>query len=143
MSNLYDDDVIAWAAQQVQLLRSGRWSELDINNIAEEIDDVGKSERRELQSRVCILIAHLLKWSHQPGRRGRSWSKTIREQRSAIDRDLKKHPGLSALLSDADWMATVYLHARTTAFVETGQPDLPEELPWAVEALLSQDFWPE
>ena len=64
MDNLYDEDVIAWAEQQAHLLRTGQWSQLDIGNIAEEIDDVGKSEKRELQSRLCVLISHFLKWSH-------------------------------------------------------------------------------
>lgn len=58
MDNLYDEDVIAWAEQQAHLLRTGQWSQLDIGNLAEEIDDVGKSEKRELQSRLCVLIAH-------------------------------------------------------------------------------------
>lgn len=63
MSNLYDEDVIAWAEQQSRLLRSRQWSQLDIDNIAEESEDVGKSEKRELQSRMCVLMAHLLKWT--------------------------------------------------------------------------------
>jgi hypothetical protein len=65
MSNLYDEDVIAWAEQQSRLLRSRQWSQLDIDNIAEEIEDVGKSEKRELQSRMCVLMAHLLKWTYR------------------------------------------------------------------------------
>jgi len=143
MGNLYDDDVVAWARQQAGLIRAQQWSQLDMDNIVEEIEDVGKSEKRELQSRLCVLISHLLKWSHQPARRGRSWRKTIKEQRSAIELDLQKHPSLQALLGDADWIAAAYRHARTATFAETGQPDLPDQLPWPIGQVLSQDFWPE
>jgi len=89
MSTLYDDDVIAWVEQQVALLRAGRWSELDVDNIVEEIEDVGKSEQRELRSRLEVLIAHLLKWKYQPDRQGHSWRLTIRAQRDSIGHDVR------------------------------------------------------
>ncbi|MYM27209.1 DUF29 family protein [Duganella sp. CY15W] len=142
MDNLYDEDVIAWAEQQAHLLRTGQWSQLDIGNIAEEIDDVGKSEKRELQSRLCVLISHLLKWSHQPSRRSHSWRGTIKEQRIAIQRDLKICPSLKPLLSNAAWLNSTYAHARTSTFVETGLPDLPTCMPWSIEMVLSQEFLP-
>lgn len=66
MKTSYDSDVIAWAQEQINLLRSGQFSRLDIEHIAEEIEDVGKSEQRELASRMAILLAHLLKWEYQP-----------------------------------------------------------------------------
>lgn len=143
MSNLYDEDVIAWAEQQSRLLRSRQWSQLDIDNIAEEIEDVGKSEKRELQSRMCVLMAHLLKWAYQPGRRGHSWDSTIREQRAAISRDIAKHPSHTALLSDAEWLAAAFFRARMITFAETGHPALPDQLPWTLAQLLSADFWPD
>ena len=71
-ARLYDTDVVAWANEQAQLLRSGRLDQLDIEHIAEEIEDVGKSEQRELASRMSILLAHLLKWQFRPKRRGAS-----------------------------------------------------------------------
>lgn len=73
----YETDVVAWSNEQAELLRSGKFSEIDGKNIAEEIADVGKSEQRELASRMAVLIAHLLKWKYQPERRGSSWEKTI------------------------------------------------------------------
>ena len=87
------------------LLRSGQLSALDIEHIAEEIEDVGKSEKRELASRMAVLLAHLLKWQHQPGRRGSSGSRTIKEQRKAIAAAIRQTPSLQASLSDADWLA--------------------------------------
>jgi len=143
MDTLYDDDVIAWVEQQVALLRAGRWSELDVDNIIEEIEDVGKSEQHELQSRFSVLIAHLLKWTHQPARRGRSWRRTIKEQRAAIARHLRRHPGLKPLLDDPDWLESAFVTARTNAFDETGIPDLPLNLPWSLAQLMAQDFLPE
>ena len=69
----YDQDVVSWSIEQARLLRAGRFDLLDIQHIAEEIEDVGKSEQRELANRMAILLAHLLKWQYQPDRRGASW----------------------------------------------------------------------
>ena len=74
MSNsLYDRDFYAWANEQAALLRAGRLTEADIENIAEEIESMGRSEKRELVGRLAILLQHLLKWQFQPGRRSASW----------------------------------------------------------------------
>lgn len=143
MGNLYEADAIAWAEQQVWLLRSGHWSQLDIDNLAEEIEDVGKSEKRELLSRFGVLIAHLLKWTHQPERRGRSWRTTIRDQRAQIERDVEQHPSLKRLLGDRNWLEDAFSHARTATFNETSVPNLPIALPWTIEQLLAQDYLPE
>ena len=143
MSNLYDDDVVTWAEQQASLLRAGRWSELDIDNIAEEIEDVGKSEKRELQSRLALLIAHLLKWAYQPGRRGHSWVYTIREQRDAIQQDIIKCPGLKPLLTDAAWMRQTYRYAKVKVYEDTHDLILPDDLAWTIDQILSTDFMPD
>ena len=74
MSANYDGDVVAWASEQAALLRSGQFHLLDIEHIADEVEDVGKSEARELAMRMALLLAHLLKWAFQPQRRTRSWS---------------------------------------------------------------------
>ena len=143
MSNLYDDDVIAWAEQQAALLRAGRWSELDIDNIAEEIEDVGKSEKRELQSRLALLIAHLLKWAYQQRMRGHSWVYTIREQRAAIHLGMIKSPGLKSVLTDPAWVQQTYHLAKVKAYEDMHDPILPDELPWTMEQLLCADFMPD
>ncbi|MES2162669.1 MAG: DUF29 domain-containing protein [Pseudomonadota bacterium] len=143
MNNLYEDDIIAWSEQQAALLRRGLWSELDIDNIAEEIEDVGKSEKRELQSRQTVLVTHLLKWKYQPGRRGRSRVKTIREQRTAVAEDLVQYPHLKPLLSNPQWLGQVYRRARMEAEAQTHLQDLPDELPWSAEQILEPDFFPE
>ncbi len=143
MSNLYDEDVISWAEEQARLLRSRQWSQLDIDNIVEEIEDVGKSEKHELQSHMCVLMAHLLKWAYQPGRRGHSWDNTICEQRAALGRDLAKYPSHTTLLHDLDWLAVAFGRARATTYMETGQPSLPDQLPWTLAQLTAPDFWPD
>ena len=88
----YETDIVAWANEQAQLVRSGQFELLDLEHIAEEIEDVGKSEQRELASRMVLLIAHLLKWQFQAGRQGTSWQITIRNQRRAILLHLKQVP---------------------------------------------------
>ena len=79
MSTAYKTDIIAWANEQAAFIRAGRFDLLDLENIAEEIEDVGKSEQRELASRIAVLLSHLLKWQFQSGRRGASWQRTIKE----------------------------------------------------------------
>jgi hypothetical protein len=143
MSNLYEDDVIAWAEQQAALLRAGQWSQLDIDNIAEEIEDVGKSEKRELQSRLAVLISHLLKWKYQAGRRGHSWINTIRVQRADIEEDIAKCPSLRPLLKDPAWLRQTYRRAKIDAYANTHSLELPNEMPWTIDQVLASDYWPE
>jgi hypothetical protein len=140
--NLYDTDIIVWAEQQARLLRAGRLSELDVEHIAEEIEDVGKSEQRELASRMALLLAHLLKWKYQPQRRGNSWRRTIREQRNAIARRLRRTPSLKHSLRDADWWADAWGDAVSAAIQEATLEDLPESCPWEPEQVLDPQWLP-
>jgi len=141
----YETDVIAWAQEQVRLLRSGRFDALDIEQIADEIEDVGKSEQRELESRMAVLLAHLLKWQHQPERRGSSWQRTIKEQRKAIARRITKTPSLKSDLQDAEWWEAVWGDALIKAGDETGIDisQLPGKCPWLDEQILSAEFYPD
>ncbi len=142
--NSYDKDVIAWANEQARLLRAGRFDALDIEHIADEIEDVGKSEQRELESRMAVLLAHLLKWQYQPDHRGSSWEVTIRHQREAISRRLKRTPSLKASLNDPEWWADAWGDARSDALKETGLPSnqFPDLCPWAFEQVMNSEFWP-
>ena len=145
MGTKYDADVVAWAIEQASLLRTGRLSDLDIEHIAEEIEDVGKSEQRELAGRMAVLLAHLLKWEYQPERRGSSWEDTIRTQRERIERRICKTPSLRASLTDADWQADVWDDAVDDAVKETGMARkvFPRSCPWTKEQIMSQDFYPD
>ena len=89
---LYEQDFYAWANEQAALLRAGRLSEADIEHIAEEIESMGKTEKRELVSRLTVLLLHLLKWQHQPTHRGTVWRLTLEEQRNQIEDHLADNP---------------------------------------------------
>ena len=145
MKTSYDSDVIAWAQEQANLLRSGQFSHLDIEHIAEEIEDVGRSEQRELASRMSVLLAHLLKWEYQPERRGSSWEDTIRTQRERIQRRIRKTPSLKSSLTDADWQADAWDDAVDDAIKETGiaRKVFPKSCPWSIEQIMSHDFYPD
>ena len=143
MSIAYEKDIVAWANEQASFIRAGRFDLLDLANIAEEIEDVGKSEKRALTSRMAILLAHLLKWQFQAGRRGASWQLTIKEQRKEIFYDLKQTPSLKPLLNDAEWLEMVWGKARGIAASETGLDTFPESCTWTPEQILDQTFFPE
>ena len=138
----YETDVLAWSNEQARLLRAGQFGLLDLEHIAEEIEDVGKSEQRELARRLAVLMAHLLKWHYQPERQSASWQRTIKEQRRALTFHLKQVPSLQTRLADAEWLGAIWADAITRAIEETGMGGFPEECPWAVADLLSQDWLP-
>ncbi|KMW74004.1 hypothetical protein TI10_07220 [Photorhabdus luminescens subsp. luminescens] len=143
MGTRYETDVVAWANEQAALLRSGKLSQIDIENIAEEIEDVGKSEKRELASRLAVLLTHLLKWQFQPGRRGSSWQRTIKEQRKSLSRRIDKTPSLKGCLADKEWLDDAWSDAVAIAADETGLDVFPESCIWNMEQILSQDFYPK
>ena len=142
MSKLYDGDVIAWAYEQAALLRSGRLEQIDRLNIAEEIEDVAKREYRELVSRLTVLLCHLLKWQFQPTHRSRSWQRTVRDQRVAIERRLAKMPSLRPLLDDDEWLSEAFDDAVHLASEQTGINEWPDTCPWPVWQILNPDFLP-
>ncbi|MEY2875229.1 MAG: hypothetical protein RLZZ373_2600 [Pseudomonadota bacterium] len=143
MGTPYEKDVVAWAMEQAALLRAGKLSAIDIEHIADEIEDVAKSEKRELARRVSELLAHLLRWQHQPGRRCSSWTRTIKEQRRGVAAALEDTPSLRASLADERWLRGTWSDAVTKAIDETGLDDFPEVCPWAMDLVLSVDFFPE
>src|SRR5208283_6202845 len=141
-SPLYDRDFYAWSVEQAALLREGRVAEADLENIAEEIESMGRTEKRELVSRLTILLLHLLKWRHQPDRRGASWEASIRVQRNRLDDHLDDNPSLKPLLPQA--LASAYRDAALEAVAETGLAGstFPDACPWTVEQVLDGGFWP-
>jgi hypothetical protein len=142
-NSLYDRDFYAWADQQAALLRAGRLSEADIENIAEEIESMGRSEKRELVNQLTVLLLHLLKWQFQPSFRGNSWRLTIEEQRYRLEDHLKDNPSLKAQLGQA--MRDAYRLARVEAERETGfaRKTFPAECPYTCDQAMNPDFWPE
>ncbi|MBU0501144.1 MAG: DUF29 domain-containing protein [Gammaproteobacteria bacterium] len=142
MTTKYNADIVAWSSEQARLIRAGRFDLLDLEHIAEEIEDVGKSEQRELANRMANLLAHLLKWQYQPDRQGSSWLRTIKEQRNGIKRRIRKTPSLQASLNEPEWWADAWADAVTQAIAETGIDDFPETCPWAVDEVLGENWLP-
>jgi hypothetical protein len=144
MGIAYEKDIVAWANEQANFIRSGRFELLDLEHIAEEIEDVGKSEQRELENRMAILLAHLLKWQYQPARRGASWQKTIKVQRTQVNRRIQKTPSFKHTLQDTEWWEDTWGDAITQASKETGieLTVFPEICPWTPEQILDLEFFP-
>ena len=142
-ANLYEQDFYAWTQQQAELLKSGRLVEADIKHLIAEIESMGAGERRELINRLAILMAHLLKWHHQPSFRGRSWQLMIKEQRRQLERLLKDNPSLKARTQE--FIDDAYIDAVLLAAKETGLEEsiFPKECPYTREDLISAEFYPE
>jgi hypothetical protein len=142
-SPLYDRDFYAWSREQAELLRAGKLAEADIEHIAEEIDSMGRTEKRELISRLDVLLLHLLKWRYQPSKRSPSWEASIWVQRDRLADHLNDNPSLKPLLPQA--LASAYRGAWREAVAETGlaESTFPRTCPWAVEEVLDEEFWPE
>jgi hypothetical protein len=139
----YDEDFFAWTEEQARILRGRDTLGLDWDNLAEEIASMGRRDRRELESRLRLILHHLLKWRAQPGLRGRSWQSTLREQRRQAEKLLKESPSLQlqvpALIDEA------YPDARADVLDETGlRPrTFPAECPFTIEQILDQQYLPE
>ncbi len=139
---LYETDVVAWAETQAEALRAGRFDELDLANLAEEIADVGKREAQAVESHLETLVLHLLQWRHQPQHRSKSGEATIRLARSKAAKLLRDSPGLRprlpALLEEA------YPDARVRASAETGLPEeaFPAACPFTPDQITG-DWLPE
>jgi hypothetical protein len=145
MSNhqLYDQDFYAWTTEQAGLLRAGRLSEADVEHIAEEIESMGKSEKRELVSRLTVLLLHLLKWRYQPSRRGKSWTASIANNRDQLEVHLADNPSLKSFIPVA--MTQAYRYALRDAGAETDldQSTFPQPCPWTYDEIMANDFWPD
>lgn len=139
----YDDDLVGWAAANAALLRSGRLAQVDALHLAEELDDLGKSERRSLTSHLGNLMLHLLKWQFQPGLRGPSWRLSVNNARAAAAEILEDSPSLRPAVPTLVHKA--YPLARRNALAETELPEtmLPHDCPYAIDQLLDDGFWPE
>jgi len=142
-ARLYETDFYGWIQQQAGVLKAGSFASLDLDNLIEEIESMGKSHQRALESRLEILLMHLLKWQYQPERRTPSWTHTIREQRRRIAGHLKKNPSLAPRIPEA--LEEAYDYAAPSACAETGMraATFPAECPWSFEQIMDEDFWPD
>ena len=142
-NDLYEIDFYAWTQEQARLLRERRWADLDLENLVDEVSSVGSSEKREIGSRSKKLLTHMLKWKYQPGHRGPSWRRTMREQREQLADIVKGSPSLAGYMKQQ--VIERYLGATVKAAEETGIATglFPEECPFTVEQVLDLDFYPE
>ncbi|MEQ9670718.1 DUF29 domain-containing protein [Coleofasciculus sp. G2-EDA-02] len=140
-SMFYENDFYAWTQEQANLLRTGRLNQIDWQNIAEEIEDMGRAEKRQLESRLELLVMHLLKWQFQPNLRSRSWQLTIKEQRLRLEKLFQENPSLKSSLDNA--LEKTYPLATLSAEKETGLSSFPETCPYTLAEILSPEFLPE
>jgi hypothetical protein len=139
---LYECDETAWLETMAELIRLGRLDEVDYPNLAEYLADMARRDRREVESRLTVLIAHALKWVHQPDRRSGNWKGTIVAQRQELEGLVSR----GVLRNHAEAvLADVYLKAMERAAVETGLPTAtsPASCPYTLNQLLSPDLLAE
>lgn len=149
MSTLYETDFYSWTQEQAAALKKAARAKLnmpaplDWENLAEEIESLGRSQESELESRYFRLLAHLLKWRHQPEQRSGSWRGTIIEQRSRLAKLLRQNPSLKP--RRGEFFEEAYADARELAAGETGLPigTFPEQPPWTIEQAEDRGFWPD
>lgn len=138
-SLLYDLDFYGWTQHQSSLLRLGRWQELDVENLVEEITSLGKQQKQELRNRLGVLIGHLLKWKYQPALRGKSWRATIREQRKQVQLLLRDNPSLQPYLPEAVIDAYELALALVVRETPLDYVDLPISSPYTIDQILDAD----
>ena len=143
MSTTYTSDYNSWTAQTAQLLREQRWHEVDVAHLIEEIEDLGKSERRAIVSQLTRLLLHLLKWQHQPQRRSDSWLDSITDARTQIELTLEDSPSLKRY--PAEKLADSYQRARRQAAKQTNLEisTFPKDCPYSLESVLIENWLPE
>jgi hypothetical protein len=139
----YEADFHAWSMEQSSRLRLLRIPGLDTENLAEEIESLARSDRRELGSRFAVLLVHLLKWKHQSSMRSNSWENTIYEQRQQIEVLLKDSPSLRRIVQE--FLSDAYPRAIKNTVRETKLPaaTFPAVCEWSPEQVLSEDFLPD
>ncbi len=142
LKTLYDTDFVRWASEMGQLMRDHNYGQVDWENVIEEIESLGKSARRELKSRLEVLLMHMLKWQYQPSMRTGSWIGTINEQRDRIEDLLEESPSLKSLVSE--YLPDSYRRARRNAIAETGLQahSFPVECPYTIAQVLDAEFLP-
>lgn len=139
---LYDRDFFQWTQQQAEYLQKERWSDLDVKNLVEELEALGRSEQKELGSYLQVLVLHLLKWQYQPERRTKSWETTISNCRTQIQDCLEDTPSLQRFLQDSAWIEKYYRRGCREAAKETqlSIDTFPIECPYSIDQLLDPNF---
>jgi len=139
----YEGDLYGWAIHTAELLRSKKMDEVDFDNVIEEIEALGRSEKSELRSRLSLILSYLLKWKYQPTMRGHSWKYALIEHRMMVEfileDNLSLKNDLNKILKDA------YIIARLKAAGETSlsEEEFPKECPYTFDEIMNNEFYPE
>jgi hypothetical protein len=142
-ANLYNRDYYLWLSHTAQLIAEGKLSEVDTANLIEEIEDMGRSEKRAIESNLVIVLLHLLKYKYQPERRTNSWKSTIREHRRRLRKAFSASPSLKGYCEEV--FPECYQDGREQAADETELPlnTFPPESPFTLDETLNPNYLPE
>lgn len=140
--SLYEQDYYQWTIETAKALKAKAFNKIDIDHLVEEIESMGASERRELQSRLEVLLTHLLKWQYQSVKQSRSWTLTIEEQRKRIKRLLEKMPSLKSGINEEIRESYDYAVIKAAKESKLDKAAFPKELPYTLEQLLNENFYP-
>jgi DNA-binding transcriptional regulator YdaS (Cro superfamily) len=138
----YDHDYYAWLTRQAALLADRRFADIDLGNLIDEIQDLARSEKREIENRLNLLLLHLLKWAHQPAQRSGGWASTIIEQRARLLKRIQESPSLRTYPGEV--LDEEYAIAREKASAETGlrAGTFAKTCPYTIDQVLDPDFLP-
>jgi hypothetical protein len=141
-TTLYEQDFLEWTQKQADYLQKGDWKNLDVKNLIEELEALGRSEQKELGSYLQVLLIHLLKCQHQPERRTKSWNITLSNGRDKIQDCLEDTPSLQRFLYNLEWLEKYYRRARRDAAKETQKPleIFPVNCPYTLAQILDSEF---
>ena len=143
IAELYEQDYYLWLQETSRLLKAREFANLDLENLIEEIESLGRSERNKLISSLRLIYQHLLKWQYQPSKRSKSWSDTISRERDNVSYYIEDTPSLKNLLQDKIALNKAYERGRRDAMRETGIINLPQNCPYSIEQTLDQNFLPD
>jgi hypothetical protein len=143
IKDLYESDYLLWLQETSQLLKANDFERLDLENLIEEIESLGRNERNKLISSLRLIYQHLLKWQYQPQKRSKSWSNTISRERANISYYIEDTPSLKNLLEDIATLNKAYQRGRQDAIRETGLTNFPQESPYSIKQTLDSNFFPE
>lgn len=142
LSTLYEQDFLQWIEATIETLRQGKFTELDLENLLEELESIGKRERRSVRSNLIVIVVHLLKWKYQPEKRTKSWQITLLEHRRCLQEDFNDSPSLKNYYVDI--FDSCYQQACKQATLKTDLPSttFPDTSPFEQEQILDPDFLP-
>ncbi|GAB4551024.1 MAG: DUF29 domain-containing protein [Pleurocapsa sp.] len=142
ISQIYDRDYHLWLEETAQLLKNRDFDQLDLENLIEEIETLGRSEKNKIISSLRLIYQHLLKWQYQPEKRSKSWTDTIDRERDNINDYIEDMPSLKKLLDNPEAIAKAYSRGRRDAMKETGINNLPQDCPFTIEQVLDPNYLP-